>query len=69
MPKGVIIVEYSPDKAAKAKTLSQAFQRKGYSVLYKIVENKGTLAFYFEGVVYEEGDYSYLVARASRLSK
>ena len=36
-----IIVEYSEDKYAKAKTLSQALKRKGYRVRYKRVDGKG----------------------------
>lgn len=58
-----IIVEYSDDKYAKAKTLSQAFKRKGYKVSFKHVSGKGILLFKINSLFYSESDYSYLIAR------
>lgn len=63
MGEDEIVVEYSDDKYAKAKTLSQAFLRKGLRVRFKKVNGKGVLLFRINKLFYSESDYSYLVAR------
>lgn len=64
-----IIVEYSEDKYAKAKTLSQALKRKGYRVRYKRVDGKGVLLFKINKLFYKESDYPYMVAMLMKRSQ